>query len=74
MVKMLSMSIERLDDGKRYVVANIVADTQDEVDACGNSGDGIFGLTPNDVMVLGSLALCADGSCGMIDSQGQWKW
>ena len=74
MVKMLSMKIESIHDNKRNLVVDIVADTQAEVIACGNSGAGIFGLTENDTMVLGSMALCADGSFGILDSSGTWNF
>lgn len=74
MVKVLSMKIDSISGEKRSVVVNLVADTQDEVTACGTSGDGIVGLTADDTMAFGSMALCVDGSSGMLDSTGQWKW
>lgn len=72
MVKVLKLKIENIENHKRTVVADIVADTKDEVIACGSSGANIVGLTADDTMVLGSMALCADGSFGMLNSSGQW--
>ena len=74
MIKVDSLTLERVENGKRTVMVQLVADTKDEVIACGSSGANVVGLTANDTMTLGSMALCADGSLGMLDSNGQWNW
>lgn len=74
MVKVDSLTLESLENGKRKVMVQLVADTKEEVEACGSSGANVVGLTANDTMTLGSMALCADGSLGILNSQGQWNW
>ena len=74
MVKLLDLAIESIKDSKRNVRANLVADTKDEVIACGTSGANIVGLTADDTMVLGSMAICADGGFGILSSNGQWNF
>lgn len=74
MVKMLSMTVDSISNGKRFVLANIAADTKEEVNACGASGANIVGLTKDDSLVLGSMAICADGGFGILNSSGQWNW
>ena len=74
MVKVLSMRVESIEGKRRNVVANLIADTTSEVDACGASGEGVVGLTADDTMVLGSLAICVDGQVGWLNSSGQWTW
>ena len=74
MVKVDSLTLERVDNDKRTVMVQLVADTKDEVIACGSSGANVVGLTENDTMTLGSMALCVDGSLGILNSQGQWNW
>lgn len=74
MVKVSGLIVESIENGKRNVVVSLVADTKDEVDACGASGENVKGLNVDDVIVLGSSALCADGSFGMINSSGIWNW
>ena len=74
MVKVIGMTVESIQDGKRNVVVSLMADTQAEVTACGASGAHIAGLTADDTIVLGSTAFCVDGSFGMINSSGVWNW
>ena len=74
MVKVLNLKVESIQDKTRVVVVDLVADTKEEVTACGTSGANVVGLSDHDIMVLGSMALCADGSFGMLDSAGQWKF
>ena len=74
MVKVTSMRVESINGHKRNVVVQLMADTKDEVIVLGNSGAGVEGLTADDTIVLGSMALCADGNLGMINSSGQWHW
>jgi hypothetical protein len=74
MVKVLKLKVDGIENGKRLVVVDLVADTKDEVITCGTSGAKVVGLTADDTMVLGSMALCADGNFGMIDSAGEWKF
>lgn len=74
MVKVKGLTVESMENGKRNVVVSLAADTSAEVDACGASGENVKGLNADDVIVLGSTALCADGSFGLINSSGQWNW
>jgi hypothetical protein len=74
MVKVSGLIVESIENGKRNVVVSLVADTKDEVNACGASGENVKGLNADDVIVLGSSALCADGNFGLISSNGQWNW
>ena len=75
MVKLTSLVVESVNDnGVRNVIVSLVADTPEDVNPCGASGKNITGLRDTDNIVLGSTALCADGSFGMINSNGVWNW
>lgn len=74
MVKVTAITVESFEDSKRNVIVQLAADTKEEVEACGASGANIIGLNAEDNIVLGSLAMCADGNFGMINSSGQWNW
>lgn len=74
MVKVYGMKREGFDENGKHIIAELVADTPDEVIACGTSGANIIGLTAEHILTLGSIALCADGSMGMLDSNGNWNF
>lgn len=74
MVKVLSMKVESIDGHNRNVVANLIADTVEEVESCGTSGTNVVGLTADDTMVLGTMAICVDGQIGWLGSNGKWSW
>lgn len=72
MVKVYKMTVESTDGKHRNIVVELIADTMEEVEACGNSGENIVGLTANDTLVLGSVALCVNGKVALLSSTGQW--
>lgn len=74
MVKVQDLTVESIKDGRRNVLVSLFADTKAEVIACSSSGANVMGLNADDIIVLGSSAMCADGNFGLIDSNGNWNW
>ena len=74
MVKVQSIKIESITDDNKHIVASLIADTKEDVIACGTSGANIVGLTAEHILTLGSTAFCADSNFGILDSNGNWNW
>lgn len=58
----------------RLVKASLVADTKEEVIAIGTDATTIQNLRETDTLDFGSTCLCTDGSFGILDSNGEWKF
>lgn len=66
-------------NGKRYVMADLLSDTADEVtdnlvpNTNGEiTGEGVVGLTAKDILVQHSTAFTADCELLVLDSENEW--
>lgn len=74
MIKLKDFVLEkRGEDGKRYMRCALAADTDAEVRAQGTTGEGIVGMSGNDIITEFSTAFTADKQLLILDSNGIWQ-
>ena len=74
MIKASSSVVEKLQDGKKYVRADLLSDTKEEIEAMGTNGDIVEGFSDNVIITPFSTAFTKNKEFGILGSDNIWTW
>lgn len=66
--------IDKIVDGKRYIKADLIADSSLEVEDLGTDCTNIVGLDKTSVLSFGSTCFTASLEFGILNSDGIWRF
>ena len=74
MIKASSCGVEKVQDGKKYVRADLLSDTKEEIEAMGTNGDIVEGFSDNVIITPFSTAFTKNKEFGVLGSDNIWTW
>lgn len=74
MIKASSSVVEKVQDGKKYVRANLLSDTKEEIEAMGTNGDIVEDFSDNVIITPFSTAFTKNKELGILGSDNVWTW
>ena len=74
MIKASSSVVEKIQDGKKYVRADLLSDTKEEIEAMGTNGDIVEGFSDNVIITPFSTAFTKNKEFGVLGSDSIWTW
>ena len=74
MIKASSSVVEKVQDGKKYVRADLLSDTKEEIEAMGTNGDIVEGFSNNVIITPFSTAFTKKKEFGVLGSDNIWTW
>lgn len=74
MIKASSSVVEKVQDGNKYVRADLLSDTKEEIEAMGTNGDIVEGFSDNVIITPFSTAFTKNKEFGVLGSDNIWTW
>ena len=74
MIKASVSVVEKEQDGKKYIRADLLSDTKEEIEAMGTNGDVVEGFSANVIIAPFSTAFTKNKEFGVLGSDGVWTW
>ena len=74
MINASSSVVEKVQDGKKYVRADLLSDTKEEIEAMGTNGDIVEGFSDNVIITPFSTAFTKNKEFGVLGSDNIWTW
>ena len=74
MIKASSSVVEKVQDGQKYVRADLLSDTKEEIEAMGTNGDIVEGFSDNVIITPFSTAFTKNKEFGVLGSDNIWTW
>lgn len=74
MIKASSSVVEKVQDGKKYVRADLLSDTKEEIEEMGTNGDIVEGFSDNVIITPFSTAFTKNKEFGVLGSDNIWTW
>ena len=74
MIKASSSVVEKEQDGKKYIRADLLSDTKEEIEAMGINGDVVEGFSDNVIIAPFSTVFTKNKELGILGSDNVWTW
>ena len=74
MIKASSSVVEKEQDGKKYIRADLLSDTKEEIESMGTNGDVVEGFSDNVIIAPFSTAFTKNKELGVLGSDNVWIW
>ena len=74
MIKQDKITIEKTENGVRYIRADLLCDTKEEIEAMGTDGSVVEGFSNNVIITPFSTAFTVNKELGILGSDNQWNW